>query len=59
MTETPVERRVKRWSKYAREAIEARDKAIREMRSDGATFRRIAEFAGLTHTAVAKIVKRS
>lgn len=46
------------WAKRAREATAQRDQAIRRMRDEGATLRAIAESAGLTHTAVAKILAR-
>lgn len=42
----------------AREATARRDALIRAMRSEGATLRAIAEAAGLTHTAVAKILAK-
>ena len=45
-------------SKRAREATARRDQLIREMRAEGATLRAIAAEAGLTHTAVAKILAR-
>jgi hypothetical protein len=46
------------WSRKAREATLRRDEAIRAMRAEGATLRAIAESAGLTHTAIAKILSR-
>lgn len=46
------------WAKKAREATAKRDAAIRQMRDEGSSLRSIAEAAGLTHTAVAKILKR-
>lgn len=46
------------WARKAREATARRDTLIRDMRSEGASLRAIAEAAGLTHTAVAKIVAR-
>lgn len=46
------------WSRKAREATLHRDEAIRAMRAEGATLRAIAEAAGLTHTAIAKILAR-
>lgn len=45
-------------ARKAREAVARRDQLIRQMRAEGATFRAIAEAAGLTHTAIAKIVAR-
>lgn len=47
------------WSRKAREATLRRDEAIRAMRAEGATLRAIAEAAGLTHTAIAKILGRA
>ena len=52
------EAEVAQWAKKAREATARRDEAIRRMRDEGATLRAIAEAAGLTHTAVAKILRR-
>lgn len=46
-------------SRKARDATLARDKAIRQMHAEGATLRAIAEAAGLTHTAIAKILART
>ena len=46
------------WARKAREATIQRDNAIRRMRDEGSTLRSIAEAAGLTHTAVAKILAR-
>lgn len=46
------------WARKAREATARRDEEIRRMRADGATLRAIAEAAGLTHTAIAKILAR-
>lgn len=40
------------------DSLAGRDTAIRQMRSEGATLRAIAEAAGLTHTAVANILKK-
>lgn len=44
------------WARKAREATMERDQAIHRMRDDGSTLRAIAEAAGLTHTAIAKIL---
>ena len=46
------------WANKARAATLRRDKAIRQMRDEGATLRAIAEAAGLTHTAIARILDR-
>lgn len=46
-------------AKKAREATARRDQLIRAMRDEGSTLRAIAEVAGLTHTAVAKILSRT
>jgi DNA invertase Pin-like site-specific DNA recombinase len=45
-------------ARKAREATARRDALIRQMRDEGATLRAIADAAGLTHTAVAKILAR-
>lgn len=47
------------WAKRARDATVQRDRAIQQMRAEGASLRTIAEAAGLTHTAVAKILSRT
>jgi len=39
--------------------VAKRDQLIREARDEGHSLRAIAEAAGLTHTAVAKILARS
>ncbi len=39
-------------------AVKHRDEGIRLMRSEGASFRRIAEAAGLSFAAIQKIVKK-
>lgn len=49
---------VTRWSEEARAATVARNEAIRNMRDAGASLRQIAEAAGLSHGAVAKILAR-
>jgi hypothetical protein len=45
-------------AKKAREATLRRDELIRQMRAEGSTLRAIAEVAGLTHTAIVKILAR-
>lgn len=50
---------VKRNARKAREATEQRDAAIVRLRAEGASLRAIAEAAGLSHTAVAKIIDRA
>lgn len=45
-------------ARKAREATTRRDELIRQMRAGGSSFRSIAEIAGLTHTAIVKIVAR-
>lgn len=45
-------------ARKAREATARRDLLIRQLRAEGATLRAIAEAAGMSHTAVAKIVAR-
>lgn len=54
-----IRQQVVSWAKKAREAAVRRDAAIRDMRAEGATLRAIAEAAGLSHTAVARIVAKS
>jgi lambda repressor-like predicted transcriptional regulator len=39
-------------------AVEARADAIAQMRAEGATLRAIAEAAGISHAAVAKILAK-
>lgn len=39
-------------------AIEARDAAIAQMRDEGASLREIAEAAGMSHVAIAKILAK-
>ena len=51
-------REVKTWAATVRAAVERRDKAIRDMRAEGASLREIAGAAGLSHSAVAKILDR-
>lgn len=46
------------WADKARAATTNRDEAIRRARDEGASLRVIAEAAGLTHTAIAKILAR-
>lgn len=45
-------------ARKAREATARRDQLIRAVRDEGSTLRAIADVAGLTHTAVAKILAR-
>jgi DNA invertase Pin-like site-specific DNA recombinase len=49
---------VSSWAKKAREATARRDQEIREMHAGGATLRAIGEAAGLSHTAIKKILDR-
>lgn len=51
--------KVQSWAWKAQRATAERDAAIRAMRDEGASLRTIAEAAGLTHTAIAKILARS
>lgn len=46
------------YSQLIRSATKHRDEAIRRMLDEGYSLRAIAEFAGLTHTAIAKIRDR-
>ena len=57
-SEVSAGRSVRIWARKAQEATRNRDEAIRQMRANGATLRAIAEAAGLTHTAVAKILAK-
>lgn len=57
MTRTAIS--VHTWANKARYATERRDEAIHRMRDEGATLRAIADAAGLTHTAIAKILAKS
>jgi hypothetical protein len=50
---------VARWAKKAREATERRNQAIKEAYDEGATLREIAAAAGLSHTAIAKIIAKT
>lgn len=50
--------KVESWAWKARRATAERDAAIRQMRDEGASLRTIAEAAGLTHTAIAKILAK-
>lgn len=56
---TPSARQVALWARKAKEAVEARDEAIRAMRAEGASLRAIASAAGLTAMGVRKILARS
>lgn len=47
------------WARKAREATLRRDEAIHRMHAEGATLRAIGEAAGLSHTAIKKILVRS
>lgn len=49
---------VARWAKKAREATVQRDEAIRVMRAGGSSLRSIGEAAGLSHSAIVKILAR-
>lgn len=50
--------RVERCAHEAKAWTAMRDEAIRQMRKEGASLRAIAERAGITHAAVARILKR-
>lgn len=50
---------VSTWARKAREATARRDDAIRRMHAEGAALRTIGEAAGLSHTAVKKILDRA
>lgn len=51
-------KKVQHFANEARAWTSMRDEAIRQMRGEGASLRTIAEAAGLTHTAIAKILSR-
>lgn len=55
---TPEWRAVNRWARKAREASVARNEAIIRAHVAGLSLREIAAAAELSHTAIAKIVKR-
>jgi hypothetical protein len=46
------------WARKAREATARRDEAIRAMRDTGVPLRAIGDAAGLSHSAIAKILTR-
>ncbi len=48
-----------RWAKKAREATERRDELIGQMRAEGEALRTIADAAGLSHTAIAKVLAKN
>jgi hypothetical protein len=50
--------RVASRAKAARDALIARDDAIRQLAAEGASLRTIAAAAGLTHGGIAKIIRR-
>lgn len=52
-------KKVEHFANEARAWTSMRDEAIRQMRAEGASLRTIAVAAGLTHTAIAKILERS
>jgi DNA invertase Pin-like site-specific DNA recombinase len=45
-------------SRQARDTLVLRDQLVRQMRADGASLRQIAEAAGLSHSAIARILAR-
>lgn len=59
MSPNPTLDRVHRNAQAAAKYTERRNDAIREARDAGYPLRLIAEYAGLSHTAVAKILARS
>jgi hypothetical protein len=56
MTTNNARKDVMTWASKARQATAKRDAAIHQMRGEGASLRDIGEAAGLSHTAVAKIL---
>jgi lambda repressor-like predicted transcriptional regulator len=55
---THLDTLLERVARTAREATARRDNLIRDMRSEGCSLRQIGEAAGLSHTAVAKILAK-
>ncbi len=55
---TTIADMVARYAAAAREATEARDEAIRQMIAEGASLRKVGDAAGLSHTAISKIVQK-
>jgi hypothetical protein len=55
---TPAARKVAAEAAKVRKATADRDKAIFAMSAEGASLREIGELAGLSHTAIAKILAR-
>lgn len=56
--EIPVLERLSWWAEEAMSALGERNNVIREAAADGYPLRTIAKAAGLSHTAIAKILKR-
>lgn len=54
---TTSERAVRIWALKTRQATAMRNVAIRQMHKDGATLRAIGALAGMSHTAIGKIVR--
>lgn len=54
----PLQRRLVRFARQARDWTVARDKAVVEAVAAGASLREVATLVGLTHAGVARIVKR-
>jgi predicted HTH domain antitoxin len=55
---TPAERLVARWASQARYAKAQRDVAIRALRAEGASLRKIAEIAEMGHNSIAAILDK-
>lgn len=58
MGELPAVTRARRASRQIAQATHRRDRAIRDMRAEGASLREIARVTGLTHSGVRKILAR-
>lgn len=57
-TSTPAAQKVADEAARVRQATADRDKAIVAMHADGGSLREIGDAAGLSHTAIAKILVR-
>ncbi len=55
----PTAKQLASQARKAREATARRDELIVQMRAEGEALRTIAEAAGLSHTAVAKVLAKN
>lgn len=58
MSTIPAASALSRVSRRVRDSTTERDRLIQELREDGYSLRAIAQAAGLSHTAIAKILAR-